>query len=178
MLACACGSPPCAQTPAALEVAATQATQPSTVVVAAPSGPGVSDAPQRVNDVDARWAGTYDGTLESSGMQVAVTTRLDVADDGMVGSYVFEDPVMGAELGTLSDCHSPHERLLTCNWHDFYGTGELELRLTEDAQAFAGQWTSLGGDAWLSWNGARRSTGGLGLVGGSEEDAAAISDGE
>lgn len=142
----------------------------------------MTQTPQVVNDVDARWAGTYDGMLESSGMQVAVTTRLDIADhgadDGMVGSYVFEDPVMGAELGTLSDCYSPHERLLECTWHDSYGTGELELRLTEDGQSFAGQWTSVGGEAWLSWNGARRTTGGLGLAGGSGAESSESYDGE
>jgi hypothetical protein len=88
---------------------------------------------------DPRLTGTYEGTIQSAGQNLAGTTRLIVSDTGVIGgSYLYQD---GATQGTgqLRGCDFDG-RVLSCAWFDRYGSGRLVVAFAPDFNAFKGSW--------------------------------------
>jgi hypothetical protein len=66
---------------------------------------------------------------------------LDLAAPVGSGSYwMLEDEQRVP--GTLTDCVAAGERRFTCEWHDQYGNGSLDLILDPDLQRFEGLWST------------------------------------
>jgi len=105
----------------------------------------------------ANWIGIYVGTVESSGQEAGVVTRLDPSSQGLIGSYMFEEQNAGVQLGTLTDCKASASHQLSCTWHDFYGTGVLELNLSASGDEWLGRWRAANDPQWFMWNGKRQT---------------------
>lgn len=101
--------------------------------------------------------GEYHGEIWSDGMYASVTEFYGETRDGRDGVYRFEygDDV---EEGVLLNCKRLKAQEFRCSWKDRWGVGRLDLKFTEDFNAFTGVWSdesnppSLG----LRWHGARR----------------------
>jgi hypothetical protein len=71
------------------------------------------------------------------------------------GSYGFSDG--GSKtLGTLSGCAPAEEREVDCTWSDRYGSGQLQLRFSEDFTSFEGYWGYGKQTPQFRWSGTRR----------------------
>ncbi|HEY4253716.1 MAG TPA: hypothetical protein VGM87_21085 [Roseomonas sp.] len=103
----------------------------------------------------ARFAGTYQGQLQSDGAPAPAETILEAGADGALhGRNSFLDN--GADMpGTLSQC-SVTALDVRCRWQDRYGEGSLTMHFDAAACGFRGEWTAAGRTGpRMFWNGNR-----------------------
>lgn len=87
--------------------------------------------------------GSYHGSIWSAGRHMpAVTTFRRDPMGRILGQYAFDEPSGVRERGRLDHCAALRALVLTCLWHDRYGTGRLDLTFTEDFLGFAGRWSA------------------------------------
>ena len=85
--------------------------------------------------------GVFEGRLWTGGEMVPAETVLQLTPPSGSGSYwmlLDEQRVPGV----LTDCIAAAQLRFTCQWHDRYGTGTLDLILAADQQRFEGMWWS------------------------------------
>ncbi|GLS23514.1 hypothetical protein GCM10007874_65350 [Labrys miyagiensis] len=89
----------------------------------------------------AAFAGTYGGSLWSSGRDTPSTTTLEAAGGLLTGRYSFEDLDGSTATGRLDACRI-EGLTVTCLWHDSYGTGPLGMNFDPSHCSFKGEWAA------------------------------------
>ena len=105
------------------------------------------------------FVGDYRGQVESGGQPLPAATRLYLrGGQAIAGDYLFIEGNGARIAGTLDRCVLIGSRRITCQWHDRYGTGPLEMTFMRDGSLFEGRWASSANpDTWYRWNGLKIS---------------------
>ncbi len=105
---------------------------------------------------DRQFTGEYYGQVHNGPGLARLVTRLHLTGDGRLeGDYAFQDLDGSTARGTLARCRRARFHL-TCEWHDKYGFGPVQMEFDPSLTSFQGQWTD--GRApvrWWEFNGSR-----------------------
>ncbi|MEO0868103.1 MAG: hypothetical protein AAFY17_06565, partial [Cyanobacteria bacterium J06642_11] len=105
------------------------------------------------NDWVDNIVGSYNSRIWNGVEPVAGKTEFLMTENStLIGSYVMDDP-SGLALGVLTECQPSEPRLLNCTWYDRYGTGDLDVRFSEDFVRFEGTWGSPEFSERFGWQG-------------------------
>lgn len=114
------------------------------------------------------FAGTYKGSMISSGTEFVITRLFVNSAEELVGEYTmlpYSGSKKGEESGTLGSCKRLPDSEFLCRWQDKYGNGFLALQFDKSAQEFRGLWRPgnsvphMKREYWLErtvWNGLRQ----------------------
>jgi hypothetical protein len=76
------------------------------------------------------------------------------SNGSLVGIYTMNEEGEIVQ-GKLSKCRAIKIQVMRCIWNDKYGTGELEVTLSEDFSSFNGYWGVEISEPIYRWSGAR-----------------------
>ena len=111
---------------------------------------------EQINSNTAEWysdiAGTYYGTLFSSGLYFSVVTTFFFEDDVLHGEYVMREEGT-LTPGAFSEITFGEDYLVTCMWTDKHGSGPVYFVFTENCIGFSGFWSSSCDPASYTWTG-------------------------
>ena len=99
--------------------------------------------------------GRYDSQISTGRLSVPGTTEFFLSHTGaIIGTYSIQQDDK-TDLGVLHDCQATGSLKLRCIWSDRFGSGNLNLTFSRNANQFNGQWSVLGSRESFAWNGSR-----------------------
>ncbi len=102
-------------------------------------------------------AGTYSGSLFSSGYDMPVETAFFIRDGVITGEYIMNEN--GTLIpGTLDAFRAAGPFTLECTWHDIYGSGPAGFTFSGDMMSFTGWWGTGEDPEEYYWRGYRSRT--------------------
>ena len=94
--------------------------------------------------------------LNGEKLQPVVTHFTRTTTGQLTGTYLMGDEDGNEETvvtGKLSDCLGDATAVLTCQWHDKYGSGFLRIMFSSDYKSFTGYWGVHQKMTLYPWNG-------------------------